>query len=468
VSELEKKGYRVRDLDELKSLLLNPSVFRMFIRGCHYGFDLAQRHVAFHVIDLESRIRHAQDQLKKFRSAHDRRTEPTLATLRVLRDRQVVFRRLMDSLLYTIVGAKTWVVRRFLQEYKIRRVDPENLKRTVEYASELNSQDRMSFNLVTDLTTVVQIGDLISIEFPAPGRAKWAIIELKQGKVNEILSGIIEEAGGSLSAVDRELIGATFGGHGLEQAQRMIRQRSRMAEVTKILTTDRGVDLGTNREIFLTPDYVELEDCFDAIESTYTSAKLRGAGGAAVDGCLRFVAVSSGVAQGLGQLGVAHLFYHLDGKNRECRLPDPEKSSHEVEALRSVPLFIDLVEHNTKSQLGCPLFVWRNEAAVLDLLFGRIRLFAQFDLERFFELARREGIKMTWITGKEAEGIKGISRQIPGSPNAWGIRAVLEDGFTQDLFLGFVGRAIVDLTRPRELLRMIKRMPAQLEKIDQS
>jgi hypothetical protein len=372
----------------------------------------------------------------------------------------------MDSILYHVVGAKTWVIRRFLREYKIRRVDPESLRRTVEYAAELNRQDRMSFNLVADLTTVVQIGDLLSIEFPARGRLKWAIVELKAGKVNEILSGIIEESGGSLSAVDRELIGTTLGDHAVAQAQRMIRQRSRMAELTRILTTDRGIDLGTNREIFLTPDHVELESCSDAIEAAYTSAKLEGVGGAVVDGCLRFVAASGPVVSSLGRLGLTHVFYHLDGKHRECGLRDPENRGLELTALQSVPLFIDFVEHNMKSQLGCPLFVWRNDTAVMDLLFGRIRLFAQFDLNAFFALAAQEGIKMSWIKGKEAEELKAISREIPGSPKAWGIRAELADGSSQVLLLGFIGRAIVDLTPPRELLRLIKRFPGQLKKMD--
>jgi hypothetical protein len=118
-----------------------------------------------------------------------------------------------------------------------------------------------------------------------------------------------------------------------------------------------------------------------------------------------------------------------------------------------------------KAQLGCPLFLWRDKEAVLDLLAGRTRLFVQLDLGEFFELAAQHGVSMTWITGKEAEQLKTISREIPGSPHAWGIRAQLPDGSSQDLLLGFVGRTVVDLTPPRELLRMMKRLPEQLSKM---
>jgi hypothetical protein len=465
LSQLEKKGLRFADTDQLRDLLLNPTVFRLFIRGCHYGFDLAQHHVAGLVIDLESQIRHATNAFKEFRNRHDEQARDALETLRILQDRQIVLRRLIDSILYTIVGAKTWVIRRFLQEYRIRPINPETLGTTVEFASCLNRQERMSFNLVADLTTVVQIGDLISIEIAELGRAKWTIVELKEGRMNEILSGIIEGSHGSITSDDRQLIKTALGDHALKQAQRMMRQRSRMTEVVRILTTDEGIDLGLNRQIHLTPDPVELDNCHDAVQSVCRRAKDSGVGVAVVDGCLRFVAVSNAQMKALGHLGVAHSFYHLSGKNKVCSLSDPEQRDDEIKALKSVPVFVDLVEHNMKSQLGCPLFVWKDKEAVLDLLSGRIRLFAQFDVESFFELAAEENIKMTWVKGREAEELKGISRQIPGSPKAWGIRAELPDGTDQVLLLGFIGRAIVDLTPPRELLRMVKRVPDQIAKM---
>ena len=465
LSELEKKGYRFRDVSELRHLLLNPAAFRHFIRGCHYGYDRAQRQVGDLVIDLETQIRDAADELRKFRMARDTRARGLFRRIEVLRCRQVVLRRLIDSILYTIVGARTWVIRRFLQEYQIRPVNPATLKGTIELASDFNRQDRMSFNLVSDLTTVVQIGDLVSINITGLGQAEWRLIEIKEGRVNEILSGVIEKSGGNLTSDDHQLIKTVFGDHGIKQAQRMIRQQSRMTEVHKILQTDRGIDPLLKREIRITPDSVELDDCHEAVHRVWDKARKNGIGVAVVDGCLRFVATSAANMKILGHMGVAHLFYHLANPDKVCSLPDPQQSENEVEALKSVPLFVDLIEHNMKGQLGCPLFVWKEEQAVLDLLAGRIRIFIQFDLERFFLLAEAENIKMTWVRGKDADELKGISRRIPGSPDAWGIRAELPDGSIQTLLLGFVGRAIVDLTPPRELLRLVKRYPEQVAKM---
>lgn len=41
-------------LQDIKS---SPSAHRRFLRGCHYGFDLAQRHVTTAVIDLEGKAK---------------------------------------------------------------------------------------------------------------------------------------------------------------------------------------------------------------------------------------------------------------------------------------------------------------------------------------------------------------------------------------------------------------------------
>jgi hypothetical protein len=60
--------------------------------------------------------------------------------------------------------------------------------------------------------------------------------------------------------------------------------------------------------------------------------------------------------------------------------------------------------------------------------------------------------------GGDAERLKRekLSRRIPGSPNAWGIRAIMADGSSKTLLSGFVARVLGDLTTPRQLLDLIK------------
>lgn len=49
----------------------NAAAQRRFLRGCHYGYDLAQRQVAQEVITLELQAREADERLRGLRRAHD-------------------------------------------------------------------------------------------------------------------------------------------------------------------------------------------------------------------------------------------------------------------------------------------------------------------------------------------------------------------------------------------------------------
>src|SRR6516164_2923377 len=57
-----------RKLMEIKE---NEGLHRKFIRSCHYGFDLAQRHVGSHLIGLEERISALEREVRRMRHARE-------------------------------------------------------------------------------------------------------------------------------------------------------------------------------------------------------------------------------------------------------------------------------------------------------------------------------------------------------------------------------------------------------------
>jgi hypothetical protein len=108
-----------------------------------------------------------------------------------------------------------------------------------------------------------------------------------------------------------------------------------------------------------------------------------------------------------------------------------------------------------------PVFLWplgfeSVSDHIADMVLGRIRVFAYFDIEAFFRLAAERSIELSWITGRDAENIKRFSTRLRRAPDAWGVRARTPDGGVQDLLSGFFARLFGHYATPRQLVEMIE------------
>jgi len=128
----------------------------------------------------------------------------------VLRNRQLALRRVADALLCAITGMEDWILRRLVLDGRIRNIDPAVLKKALAEACRRNSDSRLQFSLVSDLTTVVQIGNLVEVAI-RPGSRECRLVELKEGKLNTLLSNLLTRPSceGAAQALDREIAANT-------------------------------------------------------------------------------------------------------------------------------------------------------------------------------------------------------------------------------------------------------------------
>ena len=459
---MEKRGYQFEDFKN------NPSVRKVFLRACHYGYDLAQRQIAALVINLEKEIGSLGQTLKEQRRRRDPKAKSTLNLIQIIRNRQITLRRLIDSILFAMIKQENWLFRRFTIDMEIHNIDPVVLDRTVRTAVELNRDDRLKFNLVSDLSTVVQIGDLVEIDVTNRGAGKWRIVELKEGKVNELISGLIEqqEVVGEAVQVAKE----TLGEKGAKQTVRMIRQASRMKELVRIVETDRGLDPLYETEALMSRDTLTLADYHSELERVYKRAKEKGTAAIEINGCLRIFGISKEKFKDRHRRAAAHQFFHMANRGRRCALStdsNPDERREEIRMLNTIPYFVDIVDYNLNVPMADPIFSLSNSEMVFDLVMGRVRIFVQFDVEAFFRFAEANKIKVRWIKGKEAESVKKFSKRWPGT-DAWGILAELANGNRMTLLSGFIIRPYTNFTTPRQLLEMIQDWPGQIAKTDPS
>jgi hypothetical protein len=275
----------IRNGSELEATIASSSsAHRRFVRACHYGYDLAQRRLVNTVVGYEDQIRRLESEVKDRRRARDKAgVSSALNLIRCLQQRQKVLRRLADSILYVLVSGKNWVLRRMSIHDQIPRIDSRTLSRTCEVATKLNRANRLTFSLVSDLTTCVHIGDLVEVSFEAGRTAQWRIVELKDGEVNEKLIRKMDELGDSPSRVDVEASTAALDHNSAAQFKRMLRQKQRESQFNQIVRTDVGIDSKTQFEMRLT-DSIQVEDYFEAIrrcidkleQEPIAAAKLQG------------------------------------------------------------------------------------------------------------------------------------------------------------------------------------------------
>lgn len=457
IKVLESKGFGYEDIRR------STTAMSVFIRGCHYGYDRVQSRIGTAVIALEKQIREKDQQLREFRRLRKEGVREIIGTIRVLRDRQLALRRIVDTMVYTMLGEDEWVIRR-LGDDKIRSIDPQVLDRTLKVASVRNEQSRYNFSVVSDLSTAVHIGDLFEISFRAGERRAWKILELKEGKVNTLLSEILGEKT-SLTEEDLISLNQRLDKSKVKQAERMVRQRATRYQFEKIIETDHGIDYGTKQEITLSHDVAIVEDYGEDLYDLIEESVREGHASKTIDGCLHVIAVKSG--KDVRPRTLVPMFHWLAHPSSL----DLDLSSEEItkvwEAFAKKATIVDLADLSMRMPRGRPIFYWGKvpHPRQVDLVMGHIRLFAYFDIEAFLEGVRSVGIKVSWITGTIPREISSLTTRIPGSPNAYGVEVEFPSGNVQTFLAGFFARVFLYQTNPSSLLKLVWRSDEQMEQM---
>ena len=133
--------------------------------------------------------------------------------------------------------------------------------------------------------------------------------------------------------------------------------------------------------------------------------------------------------------------------------------------------FLDLGKFLLRDLFGPGLFATMPTPIALEIVTGKLSLFARFDIARFFALAASQGITLTWGSRQEsAEAIRRkVSAPIPGAP---GLSSVvhyqIKDRPEGTLLYGFFTRPFRDLLRANDLVELIRARAAQPPAEDQA
>lgn len=396
-----------------------------FISACHDGFRLGQPKLLQAIIDRQDRLQTLREGLRKARKSKDvaKRAAVELA-MRGSEYEIAIFRKLADTVAWSICQGQHWITRRLYIGENQPYLRYSNFESTLEAAQEVSESDSLAFALISDLTSFIQVGDLLAV-FPTEGDQdegrvgqRVAIIEVKEGSKNAEIRELLEfyyEQG-----CPRPLWGLAKqeGKKTAKQIKRMAKQDLRGARVQQVLNEEAGIDLLTGLPVRVAEEPIDLEDYDDELNDLHEKSKAEGDALLAIDDCLA-IGVYDPTRVRDPYLAFAHDIFHLAHPEEEC--PDPEGMdlSDLYQALRPVFPIVDLI-HGLDVPLAVPIFMRRLPMNLInDVLLRRVRILLYLDYESFMRLARQQGLVADWLTSKKVHsaeaktvftiGKKGIS-----------------------------------------------------------
>lgn len=413
---------------------------REFLRACHRGFSKAQKS------GFELLVENAKDM-----SIHaDERSR-----------RELLVRKVIDGLLFTMVAMQTWITRRVSLHDTPPALDFAVIERALATAERLNSADRLKFAVVADLSTFVHVCDLVQaapLESPS-----LKFIELKGGRVNEVLTEQLNAYPPVPESLDALKEDPAVAPRHRKQAERMLRQRIRLEQTREIIATDRGVDIKTNRPMRMNHDLIHEESYRrPLIEACERSIK-EGIAAFRVNHCLHFGVTTHGAtvaARKVHAIRAALYGFQESVKDASIELKSHYAAMGKLSAGEFQPFgLVDLVRSNLEAVPANSFFTWNLPASVLrPIVRNEMNIHCLFDLAAFFYVAEMTGLKATLSTRKEAEKVFAVHGR-HGSPVLGG-RLIKLTHPTQEgeslLLGGAVGRFINNIHSPMSFLAGVK------------
>jgi hypothetical protein len=446
VRALETHGYKLGDD------LTNEDAREQYRNGLFASFSQLQTEVGKVLIDMEIKRRELQLELKKARVERVPVRDGIKELVGVIENRLFVLRRLMDGVLWVLLP-KISIANHLAFKKEISPPQVDELRRMLQIAANLNQEIPRAIHLVSDLTTFVQIGDILTIRWDDEA-IYVGLHELKSGKVNDTIGNLVTSSGGEPSETTMQDIERQFGVSGREQASRMVRQLKRFNKFKSSFEDPEPIADHPNDDLMAALMKVKppkVRSYLTRLPELVADTREHGMGLHGIDGCLWLMGLTKDKYSHPDELTqLPHFLYHLKNPETECH-------RDEIAVLEKEPPLVNLALYNLIHVISRSPLIWYPKNLVLDIMMDRIRIYAQFDLNAFFQIAGRAGLGLSLITGKEAE--EGKQKKLSGpmveNPKAYGVKVRFENGRSINLRSRFFSGVYSHLVYPGELLRTI-------------
>lgn len=344
-----------------------------------------------------------------------------------------ILRHLVDFIAWQMLGHQYFKARRFHSGDKSRPDLLEtNLESVIEAVDYFHRKDPINFALITDLTTFIDVGDLL-----VSSEKSLTIVECKSGSVQWQVNALLDELGKeNWKEVVENLIknrGKKKAGDMLKQASRTLNQMGKGSRVIQFLNNEGGIDTFSDSQVNIYESKIPLQNYYDELIVSFTESIITGYSLNVIENIV-FYAVIRNVSANEGY----KIFTGL--------LDDLEIRSQDIDYL-----------HQLDIPIKAPLFVKPfSKEIMIELLMGKIKLFLAIDLDGLIQMFNERGIQAKWMSKRETNKyLDSKPQHIPYMNNHQGILITINKN---EIVLGsqFLTKILLDNITPSSFIDQYK------------
>lgn len=371
-------GVQRKKLDIFKPKSITEEDKIEFKIHVHKGFRIGQSLIIEEIIKLYKQNKVIKDKRVAVRMSKDKKALNSIINEQNEVDFKIkVLRHFSDFIAWQVLGGQYYKARRF---YSGQRQRPDllntNLESVIMTANKLHLADEKDFALITDLTSFIDIGDVLLIKY-----GSIHVIECKSGEkqivANEFLYNIM---GDNWKEVVEDLV-KTEGSKALkiiEQAERTLAQNNKASRLVDFLNTDFGKDAFSDFEIEIFESKIPEQKYYSELINSFEESKFDKSNYGIIEDIIYYGIYRSPKTQ-VAQEIFDGMVETLNLKTVSCN-------------------YLYILQLPIKEPLFFKPF---GEEVFIDLLMERVKLFLAIDLDKLIYLFNQRGFEARWMTRKE-------------------------------------------------------------------
>jgi len=362
------KKYKIAHPDFLEIGFTND-----FHIACAEGFKIAQKLLICEVMTYQDLFSKKNIELKEVRRRRNLASEKIIKKeIRDVEQRLHNYYHIADGIAWQLLGCQIHVARRLNIGQRANKIlISSNIASSIKVADKINEAQN-SFALISDLTSFVQIGDLL-----VRSDNKISIIELKEGKINKEIKDYLNDFESTSNEISEDDLKSRFDTNTVKQVQRIQRQNKRAERAIDVINNDKGVDPRSEKQIFVHTPKINTVNYHDVLRKLHVEIKEKIWAYNVVDNCL-----------------------HIGMYRDEGRMMAPFAIRNILKAQTSNFFVVDFL--SITNNLSEPIFAKPFPPDfIIDILTERVKIILGLNVDSMIELFNSCGLSTRLLTPKE-------------------------------------------------------------------